>query len=264
MVRGLAVAFVLFVACATAVRSGTVTDGNGSGTGTGDGGSRDSGFQDANGCSEQPCSVLPQCGCGSGSACDLDGSDHSGTACRMITAPGHETSSCASATDCDADFICLGDAAASSCHEYCGSDADCGSPRGACVVDVTYNGTVVTGIPTTCSSNCDPLASAATYCPSTDKCAIFTGQMHAGMTYQITDCEAAGAGTQGGNCKSGTDGDDELCAAGNMCTTVDGGTSFQCRKLCNKGTGTGCSSGTTCIAFSPAIMIAGTQYGVCN
>ena len=129
--------------------------------------------------------------------CDL-----MGTACRMITTPGHETNTCTGPSDCDKDFVCLGGAADASCHKYCTADAECGTPRGQCVIDIQSGGTPIQGIPSACSSNCDPANNATpAACPSTMKCSLFTAT-HMGTARNISDCEKAGAGTQ--NLTNGT------------------------------------------------------------
>ncbi|MBK9031037.1 MAG: hypothetical protein IPL61_06830 [Myxococcales bacterium] len=49
---------------------------------------------DANGCSTQPCSLFPQCGCTPPLTCDIDFTDLMGTACRAVNVPGTEASTC--------------------------------------------------------------------------------------------------------------------------------------------------------------------------
>jgi hypothetical protein len=212
---------------------------------------------DANTCATQPCDILTQCGCGA-MACDIDGTDLMGTACRAIVTPGHETSSCSTASRCDKGFVCAG----STCKKYCGTNADCGSPRGQCVIDITDGTNPIPGIPSVCSSNCDPTNVAAGGCPAGDKCGLFTAT-HAGVTHNIADCSIAGAGIQGTNCKVGAVGDDTLCGPDFSCTTINAGTNFNCRRQCNKTAGGGCGA-LTCIGFNPAFTIGAVEYGVCN
>jgi hypothetical protein len=215
-----------------------------------------------NGCATQPCDILAQCGC-AGAACDIDGSDNAGTACRAITTPGHETSTCTSPGRCDAGFVCLVGNNIGTCRKYCDADADCGTPRGKCVVDVNDGtGNPLAGIPTTCSSNCDPTNVALGGCPATMKCGLFT-TTHLGVVQNIAQCSPATAtGTQGVNCRVGTAGDDTLCAPDFLCTTVTAGTN-NCRRICNKTLNTGCGA-LTCIGFTTPLTLGGTEYGVCN
>lgn len=218
---------------------------------------------DGNGCATQPCSILPQCGCGGGKACDLDTSDNNGTACRSVTMPGTETSTCNSLSQCAAGYICLGGGGASSCKKYCTSDTDCGTPRGACVIDITSGGTPVMGIPSACSSNCEPTATNSPECPSTYKCGLFTAS-HMGNNIRIADCSPAGTGTQGSSCASGANGDDKLCAKGYLCSTTTSDTAFKCRRICQKAA-SNCGA-ATCISFNPIFTI-GTppvEYGICQ
>lgn len=263
--RALVIGLAAVIACATATREGPGSDGNGNG----DGGKKDGGYMDANNCATQPCDIPTQCGCGSG-ACDIDGSDLMGTACRMVTTPGHETSACVGPADCDRGYVCLGGATDASCHKYCGSNGDCMGPRGQCLIDITTSSGAIPGIPPACSSSCDPANNAAGGCPSTLKCSIFT-VTHAGSDHDISDCAGMGTGSQGAtgsgtNCKVGSNGDDTLCAANHLCTTVDANnTYFNCRRICTLNPAGGqCTGGRTCLGFSTALIIGGTTYGVCN
>jgi hypothetical protein len=216
---------------------------------------------DGNNCSAQPCTILPQCGCGATQACDVDTSDSMGGACRSVLVEGKETATCSALDRCDKGFVCLGGATAT-CKKYCMADADCGTPRGRCAIDISANGMPIAGIPSACSSNCNPLATTApAECPTSYKCGLFTAT-HAGAPVKIADCTPAGAGTQGANCKQGTTGNEALCARGYSCTSIDGGANFACRRICNRTANTGCTSGS-CIGFSPPHTID-VEYGVCN
>ncbi|HUS30956.1 MAG TPA: hypothetical protein VMZ53_20745 [Kofleriaceae bacterium] len=223
------------------------------------------GAVDANNCSSQPCSILPQCGCGGANACDIDVSDNKGTTCRAVATPGTETAACNGVTQCDKGYVCLGGSAFASCKKYCTADADCGSPRGACVIDITANGTPLMGIPSVCSSNCDPQSTNSPECPSTYKCGLFNAT-HNGTQVRIADCSPAGTGTQGASCASGTMGADNLCAKGYLCSTITTDTAFKCRRICKPNeVPTGCGA-AQCLKFNPVFTI-GTppvEYGICN
>lgn len=217
---------------------------------------------DAEQCSMQPCSILPQCGCVGVTACDVDVSDNMGTACRSVLEPGRETSTCIGLDRCDKGYVCLGGSGSASCKKYCTEDADCGSPRGRCAIDINNGGVPITGVPSVCSSNCNPLLETQPpECPSNYKCTL-AAVTHDGMQVNIADCRPAGSGTQNASCKVGNNGNDALCARGYLCTTTDGGANFNCRRICNKTTNTGCSSGQTCIGFSTPYTID-IEYGVC-
>src|ERR1041385_2857277 len=73
---------------------------------------------DGNGCTSQPCTILPQCGCGGANTCDIDPSDLVGTSCRAVNMMGRETSSCDTFYECDKGYVCLGTAAYGSCKKY--------------------------------------------------------------------------------------------------------------------------------------------------
>jgi hypothetical protein len=241
-------------ACASA-SSGT-TDSNGT---VDDGGVVDS-APDANTCATQPCSILPQCGCASG-ACDIDGTDLMGTACRTIMSPGIETTTCAGPKECDHGYVCLGATGQAACHKYCSQNSDCGSPRGQCVIDITSGGMPIAGIPPACSSNCDPTSTNPAECPATYKCGLFTST-HNGSPVKISDCSKAGSGVQATSCKTASGGDDALCGKGYLCTTLDGGTNYNCRRICQV-TASNCGA-RTCKTFTTPHTINGVEYGVCS
>jgi len=219
---------------------------------------------DVNGCAAQPCTILPQCGCGSGaSACDVDTSDNMGTVCRAVNNPGKETSTCNGLDKCDKGYVCLGGATYATCKKYCQADADCGTPRGRCAIDISAGGMPIQGIPSACSSNCNPLsATGPAECPANYKCGLFKAT-HFGNPVTVADCTPAGGGAQGANCKAGTLGNDAMCAPGFMCTSTDAGATYICRRICNRTAMTGCTGAQTCINFSPAQMLD-IEYGVCN
>lgn len=214
---------------------------------------------DANNCATQPCDILTQCGCGAGSACDIDGTDNSGTACRSVLTAGDVESTCIDATRCDAGFVCLFDAGSSigTCKHYCDADADCGTPRGKCIIQITSGGQPIPDIPKACSSNCDPTDPTAAGCPSGRKCGLFNAN-----GTDIVECSVAGAGTQGASCTTSGSPNDRLCAVNFLCTTVD--TTTACRKICNRTANTGCAAGEICIGFTDPFSVGGVEYGVCN
>src|SRR5690606_12152439 len=129
----------------------------------------------ANECPMQPCSILPQCGCVGVTACDVDVTDNMGTACSSVLQPGRETSTCIGLDRCDAGYVCLGGSGSASCKKYCAEDADCGCPRGRCAITVANGVTPITGIPSVCSSNCNPLPTGQPpECPPSYKCGLAT------------------------------------------------------------------------------------------
>jgi hypothetical protein len=222
---------------------------------------------DGNGCSVQPCSILPQCGCTGNTTCDADSTDASGTACRSINVMGTETSTCGGPQECDAGYACVGGVSFRSCKKYCSGDADCGAPRGRCAYTLTGNGgQPIADVPKVCSSNCDPADTTGASCPSTMKCTIFNIGP-SGMPDFVADCSPAGSMTQGADCKNptATGGPIESrCAKGYQCITFDSGTTYQCRRICTApGTTTGCGA-NMCTGFTPAVTIGGTTYGICN
>ncbi len=223
---------------------------------------------DANTCPTQPCDLYQQCGCTSPLVCDLDFTDLMGTSCRAVNMAGTETSTCYSGNPataqpsyCAGGYVCLGSGTSAACERYCDENADCGQPRGQCVIQVTNAGTPIPNVQV-CSSNCNPANSAAGPCPPNQtKCGFFTvNNALTGMQNRdIVDCTAAGAGAHGATCSN-----DSTCSANTLCSTYNAQT--RCRRVCNLTTGgneCAAQAGTTCVGFNPALTIGGTTYGVC-
>lgn len=222
---------------------------------------------DASTCPTAPCDLHAQCGCTSPLVCDIDFTDLVGNSCRAVNQPGTETSSCVGGTPaapqssyCAGGYVCVGDATNARCEKYCDASSDCGQPRGQCVIQLTNGGTPIAGA-TTCSSNCNPVNSAAGGCPAGNKCGFFTvtNALTGNVERDIVDCTTPGAGGHGATCTS-----DASCAADTMCSTYNALT--RCRKVCNRTTGgSECASqaGTTCIGYNPALIVGGIEYGIC-
>lgn len=221
---------------------------------------------DANTCPTSPCDLHAQCGCTSPLVCDLDFTDLVGNSCRAVNQPGTETSRCAQGATpqssyCAGGYVCLGTDANASCSKYCDASSDCGQPRGQCVIQLTNGGTPIAGA-TTCSSNCNPVDSAAGGCPAGDKCGFFTvnNALTGNVDRDIVDCTTPGAGAHGATCT-----DDSTCSSNTMCTTYNSLT--RCRRVCNRTTGGNeCATlaGTTCVGFAaPGLVVGGTEYGIC-
>jgi hypothetical protein len=254
---------VLALACAAVAGCAKASQGDPDGAAGDDTPDGEVAPPDANNCATQPCDILTQCGCESTQACDIDISDIDGTACRAIDATGTETSACEGITSCDRGFVCLGPVGGSACKRYCDDNLDCAQPRGMCVIDITDGTNPIPGIPSVCSSNCNPANVAAGGCPAGFKCGLFT-QTHDAVTYDIADCTLAGAGGQGASCTGTGVGDDSLCSANTLCTTLNG-TTFNCRRVCTASSGgPECGGSQDCLSFDPPFMIAGTEYGVCD
>jgi hypothetical protein len=246
----------LLVACATAGRDNPATnDGPAS-----DGPTTDSTVEaDANNCVSQPCDILTTCGCPADQACDVDGEDLNGTACRPVAAnAANEDNGCSTASGCKAGLVCIGNPG--HCRKYCDDNPDCGQPRGQCVVTITDGTNPIPGIPKTCTSNCDPTNSAANACPGGEKCSLFVLDVN-GVDTNIVDCDTAGVRTNGQDCTTAGSADDALCAKDHLCVTT-GGTTNTCRKSCIVG-GAGICTGGACQAFTTPFIVGGTNYGFC-
>lgn len=219
---------------------------------------------DGNGCSVQPCSILPQCGCFANTTCDVNMLLQDGTTCRPINAMGTEASTCGGPNECDRGYVCLGGLTFRSCKKYCTDDADCGAPRGNCIYTISSTSGPIPDVPKVCSSNCDPTDPVAAGCPSTMKCTLGLGTENMVDT-TIVDCTPAGTEVQGGNCTNGggTGGLEARCAKGFQCTRF-GTNPFFCRKVCTEpGVMSAQCGGQLCNGFQPPLTMAGVTYGVC-
>jgi len=223
---------------------------------------------DASTCPTAPCDLHQQCGCTAPLVCDIDFTDLVGTSCRAVNQAGTEGSTCfsgnpatAQSSYCAGGHVCVGSGNQATCEKYCDASSDCGQPRGQCVIQLTNGSAPIAGA-TVCSSNCNPVNSAAGGCPSGWKCAFFTvnNALTGNQDRDIVDCTVAGAGTQGAACTT-----DASCAADFLCSTV--GTATACRRVCNLTTGGNeCAAipGTTCGGFNPALVVGGATYGICR
>ncbi|MBA2544142.1 MAG: hypothetical protein H0V17_31145 [Deltaproteobacteria bacterium] len=245
----------LLVSCASAGRDNPVTDDGPAGDASGDA------QPDGNNCATQPCDILTQCGCLATQACDIDDSDVMGTACRNVAGNAEmEGGSCSNTSGCVAGNVCL---SGGICRKYCDDTADCGQPRGQCIIAINNNGTPIPDIPKTCSSNCDPTnVAAGGGCPAAQKCSLFIADVN-GVDTNIVDCDVAGSLNQGGNCEVNNAANDALCSKDHLCTSVDANSTFQCRRMCVVG-GAAVCGGLTCLAFNPPFTVGGINYGVCN
>ncbi|MBP6633876.1 MAG: hypothetical protein KA297_30940 [Kofleriaceae bacterium] len=216
---------------------------------------------DASTCPTSPCDLQAQCGCPGGQACDIDFTDLVGNACRAVTTPGDENDTCASQSACAAGWVCVGDAAGTSCEEYCDADTDCGAPRGRCVVQLVDGSAQPIPGAVTCSSGCDPTGVVTGgVCPAAWKCSL-AGATFLGSAVDIVDCTPAGAGTVGAGCTG-----DNQCAAGTLCIDNDGGgpNPTACNRICQLPGGGQCGVGQACVGFAPAFLVNGFEYGICR
>lgn len=216
---------------------------------------------DAPVCPTTPCDLLEQCGCAGALVCDIDFSDLNGYACRSVTVPGTEGSSCATPAQCAGGHLCLG----GTCQRWCGDDSACTAPRGQCVTAV--GGVTTPGPVGVCSPSCDPVSSGSS-CGVGNKCAFaHADSPPVGLPREYVTCAAAGNGAQGASCSVGGAPNDALCAANFQCTQVGPTDMGHCRHVCRVDNGSADCAGTgatTCVAFAPGLIVGGIEYGTCN
>lgn len=195
------------------------------------------------------CVLLPQGGCATGEACDLE--DNGDTSCRAVTVQGNSNSHCAVDTACRAGYTCTDDGEAGHaawCARFCAADADCTGSGSRCLFSLTSS----TGTPLdvkVCSNACDPYAQ--TGCPSQMGCVT---RDSAGGDF--TDCRYMGTTPDGQICTAATD-----CRLGSDCVTSNGVS--RCEQYCIVGNNATCPSGQLCSAFTPDVAIGTTHYGSC-
>jgi hypothetical protein len=188
----------------------------------------------------QPCSVLPQRGCGSFQACDFVG-DASIPTCRSATTNANETSLCIDDTDCAPGFTCVPNFFSadlgSSCRRFCRSTSDC-LPAGYCFHDPGAIGS--------CTEGCNVLSQ--TGCPTPWGCVYFNDPTG---TVQGTYCVPQGNVGQGGSCLSPA-----ACRRGFDClfsgSVEDGGS---CAAYCSGAVP--CAAGSCSNGFNLADMAFG-------
>jgi hypothetical protein len=196
-------------------------------------------------CTTFPCDIVPQCGCGTGSACDTSST---GNACRSAGS-GTEATLCTADTDCAAGYTCSSRGGMSYCERYCTSGSNCESPRGKCLTDLATATT-----PVVCTSGCDPLSTTNTDCPSGWSCDIY--RLGSGSGSDVVDCRPPGTASAGQSCASA------ICGLGLTCVVFSNG-SQTCEPICSPNTNTSCPSGS-CHGFSTPFVVAGTEYGPCD
>lgn len=243
------VLLVFVLGCAGPGHGSNSPDGS-PGPGDGLAGDGTNSTSDGNNCAMEPCSLFPQCGCSAIEACDLNDTS-TGNACRGASG-GMDGTGCVAPTACAAGYTCGYYGNTGSCMKFCAADTDCVGPRSLCtnlLADGTGN--PIPGVKL-CSSNCDPMAASDGLCPATWSCDVYSTT----DPRYYADCRPTGSGTQGAACSESA-----LCAAGLTCVSL--GSAMQCAKICSPPSNDGCPAATTCSAYSPPLVIAGVQYGVC-
>ena len=190
------------------------------------------------------CDTLPQCGCGSGLKCDVNGGGGI-TACIPAGSVG-QYQACASQNDCQKGLTCLDGA----CKPFCDSNADCPGAGRACV-PVYSGGGVVPGFQI-CTSGCD-LMNPASACGPNLTCSA--------TTYTTADCTGPAQTGIGANaCAGGA----WLCAPGHICQQMTVNGTFDCVKWCKSG-GNDCPAPQTCKSLPGGFVTVGAvAYGVCG
>ena len=194
------------------------------------------------------CTLVPQAGCPSGAACDLDATG-SATECRDVTAQGTSNSLCATETACRAGYTCLSNAGGgSSCAKFCETDSDCNGDGSRCVIGIADGNGNDTGHDV-CSNHCDPAAQSG--CPTGMAC--FAQHRGAG---DITDCRFQGTTPIGALCST-----QSQCEPGSSCITYQG--QGRCLAYCVVGDPSACDVDETCLSLTNPITIGAVEYGHC-
>ncbi len=214
-------------------------------------------------CSQQPCSILPQCGCAQLAdtpVCDLDPGNLAtgGTRCRADNFHGTESTLCARASTCAAGYTCLGH-----CERYCATDADCLGPGGLCILPVVNNNQPIPGVKV-CTTDCAPSQVDNPRCPTGWACHLY--REGDGARRWLTNCDPspAAGGDLGATCDISTS-----CKPGLDCFNDGSGMGRRCTAncLCPGGdcAAAVCPAGAgACHPYSPVAAMVGTAiYGRC-
>jgi len=190
----------------------TPMDGGGPDAGAPDAGAPDAGALDAGVCTETPCGLVPQCGCGPGEACYVS----SGVAVCAMAGAGEDGDACAGNSSCAAGWGCEGDTGR--CARLCLDDVGCAAPRRCAYAPGSPAGICV-------GDACDLVAN--TGCPAGQSCRIHRAQTETGDPLVTTVCSPDGTTARGRACVENRE-----CAAGLECVLTPG-LERTCRPFCN-------------------------------
>lgn len=187
------------------------------------------------------CTTFPQCGCASGTNCDVTDYSTGKTSCVMA---GSKTphQRCNALGECARGTTCVYDV----CMPFCGAAGDC-SATAQCRAVQYVEGSVTKDVPgmKVCMEGCDPL-NPSKLCGAATTC-LFSSPT-------TTTCAAAGLSTTAGSCAS----DPFTCAPGYVCVNTG-----DCKRWCRVGFTGDCPGGKTCGLLSTKPKIGGIEYGVC-
>ncbi|MFH1434624.1 MAG: hypothetical protein ABIJ56_02795 [Pseudomonadota bacterium] len=209
---------------------------------------------DSGSCTESPCCLYPNGGCGAGLKCSLD-QETTARAC-LPAGTGTKGSTCLSDEECAAGYICLGtnDAGTTAaCYPYCAADANCPGDGSICF-PLSAGGTPVPGA-NCCSYDCNLVSSSG--CPAGYGCDLYAWDRDSDTVPEVTftDCNGdVGYGTQDSSCFAEAD-----CAAGLACFGET-----MCLAWCySPGGMSTCTGGTTCTAFDTPAVVGSQEVGYC-
>ena len=207
-------------------------------------------------CVEQPCKlVAPQCGCDSGEACTLDGSNARGCAAAGTIPVGQP---CDENATCAPGGVCVGySATTNTCAAACNTDEQCDGPGGRCVITLSDGGGGTVPDVLLCSDDCDLVTSQGCTQASTS-CQL--GITDNNQTFTL--CAPSGAGAFQSVCTDNSD-----CAPGLACLPTSANDD-RCFQWCRVG-GPACDDASlTCTALEVTtgvnLMIGSETFGVCN
>jgi len=206
-----------------------------------------------NNCSEQPCSLVPQCGCGASEECTIDAMGAHFCAMVGIGTPGQDCSThgCVAGSACIATKTATG--SASLCAAFCKQDSDC--PGSTCSRHVSDGKGGVLPV-MLCADTCDPAANTGCTSPGT---ACLIGQESTGAMRSYAQCAIPnGTATLGAACSPSAP-----CAPGLICGQSPAGTS-SCFQYCTMDGKDGCPMGTKCVGFATPLVIGAVTFGACQ
>lgn len=187
------------------------------------------------------CSTVPQCGCATGTNCDV--TDVSGkTSCVMAGSKGiHEK--CTDFGQCQKGFTCVYNV----CMPFCAGPSEGCTAKSQCKPVQYVESGAAKDIPgmRVCMAQCDPLS-------PTKACGASTTCLFSSPT--ATTCAAAGLSTTAGSCAS----DPFTCAPAYVCVNTG-----DCKRWCRIGFAGDCPGGKTCGKLSTSPTLGTIEYGVC-
>jgi hypothetical protein len=204
-------------------------------------------------CSASPCKLTaPQCGCAVGQECAISNYE---LTCQAAGTVGLGEG-CIGMEQCAPGLLCVGNATAGLCDQFCAVDADCAATGGICALSLSDGMGGFIANADLCSSDCDLTTNSG--CPVAGTgCQL--GQEQAGQMRWLTYCAVTGTLGQNTTC----DPTLQQCAPTLGC--IDNGAATLCLQYCDASSPSACSTCSPLVDQSQQpIVVGAVTLGVCE